>query len=125
MSAVVLLLAVCGCYAQVGKIEQRAGGDVFHIDASLPVDYVEEMDWVLRYDQNDVEELRQRALTDEKECDVLFFGSSSIRLWKSLQEDMAPLKVVNRGYGGAQLRDIHYNYETVLADYRPRAFVFY
>lgn len=125
LSAVVLLLAVCGCYAQVGKIEQRAGGDVFHIDASLPVDYVEEMDWVLRYDQNDVEELRQRALTDEKECDVLFFGSSSIRLWKSLQEDMAPLKVVNRGYGGAQLRDIHYNYETVLADYRPRAFVFY
>lgn len=125
LSAVVLLLAVCGCYAQVGKIEQRAGGDVFHIDASLPVDYVEEMDWVLRYDQSDVEELRQRALTDEKECDVLFFGSSSIRLWKSLQEDMAPLKVVNRGYGGAQLRDIHYNYETVLADYRPRAFVFY
>lgn len=125
LSAVVLLLAVCGCYAQVGKIEQRAGGDVFHIDTSLPVDYVEEMDWVLRYDQNDVEELRQRALTDEKECDVLFFGSSSIRLWKSLQEDMAPLKVVNRGYGGAQLRDIHYNYETVLADYRPRAFVFY
>lgn len=123
--AVAAMLLVSGCYAQVGSVERRDGGVVYHIDSTLPVDYVEDMEWVLRYDNNDVEELRQRALTEDKECDVLFFGSSSIRLWRSLQEDMAPLKVVNRGYGGAQLRDIHYNYETVLADYRPRAFVFY
>lgn len=109
----------------VGAVEQSAEGDIFHINTSLPIDYTEQMEWVLRYDDNDVEELRQRAQSEDKECDVLFFGSSSIRLWRTLAEDIAPLKVVNRGYGGAMMRDVHYNHHTVLADYSPRAFVFY
>lgn len=109
----------------VGRVEQSSEGDVYHIQSSLPVDYDDKMEWILRYDKSDVEELRVRAQSEEKECDVLFFGSSSIRLWKTLAEDMAPLKVVNRGYGGAMMRDVHYNYHTVLEDYRPRAFVFY
>lgn len=125
----VMVLCAVGCSVpkslDVGAVERCDGGDVYHITSSLPVDYADSMEWILRYDKSDVEELRQRAKTENKECDVLFFGSSSIRLWSSLQEDMAPLKVVNRGYGGAQLRDIHFNYETVLADYRPRAVVFY
>ncbi len=37
---------------------------------------------------------------------VLFIGSSSIRLWKSLAEDMAPRTVINRGYGGAKFSDL-------------------
>ena len=130
---VVLTLACAACSPKrsavepkgVGVVEQRVGGDVYRITSSLPVEYAEDMEWVLRYDDNDVEELRRRAAVEDKECDVLFFGSSSIRLWSTLQEDMAPLKVVNRGYGGAMLRDMHYNYKTVLDDYRPRAFVFY
>lgn len=124
---------LCGCggsrvvsRGDVGRVVE-SGADVakYEIVSALPIEYVEEMSWVLRYDDNDVEELRRRAEYEEKECDVLFFGSSSIRLWRTLAEDMAPLKVVNRGYGGAMLRDIHYNYHTVLADYKPRAFVFY
>ena len=40
---------------------------------------------------------------------VLFIGSSSIRLWESLAEDMYPLEVVQRGFGGAKLGDVvHY-----------------
>ena len=129
----VVALVMVGCCGErcktacneVGVVEQRGDKEVYHIQSALPVDFVEEMEWVLRYDDNDVEALRERAKTEEKECDVLFFGSSSIRLWKTLEEDMAPLKVVNRGYGGAMMRDVHYNYHTVLADYNPRAFAFY
>ena len=122
-----LLLTSCcgGATKSVGAVEQCGDAQVYHIQTTLPIDYSEDMEWVLRYDDNDVEALRQRALTEEKACDVLFFGSSSIRLWKTLEEDMAPLKVVNRGYGGAMMRDLHYNYHTVLADYAPEAFVFY
>ena len=119
----------CSCCEDVciGAVEPNAKGDgeIYRINTSLPIDYAEQMEWVLRYDNNDVEELRQRAQSEDKECDVLFFGSSSIRLWRTLAEDMAPLRVVNRGYGGAMMRDVHYNYPTVLADYSPRAFVFY
>ncbi|QDU66163.1 GDSL-type esterase/lipase family protein [Engelhardtia mirabilis] len=36
---------------------------------------------------------------------VVFVGSSSIRLWSSLQEDMDPVPVLNRGFGGSRLAD--------------------
>jgi len=36
---------------------------------------------------------------------ILFVGSSSIRLWKSLAADFPGLPVVNRGFGGSQLAD--------------------
>ena len=39
----------------------------------------------------------------------LFVGSSSIRLWDSIHEDMAPLPVIQRGFGGSRIGDVlHY-----------------
>ena len=37
---------------------------------------------------------------------ILFMGSSSIRLWSTLAEDMAPFPVIQRGYGGAKFQDL-------------------
>jgi hypothetical protein len=37
---------------------------------------------------------------------VLFIGSSSIRLWKNIEKDMAPYPVIQRGYGGAKFTDL-------------------
>ena len=37
---------------------------------------------------------------------ILFTGSSSIRFWDSLEEDMEPLEVLNRGFGGAQISHV-------------------
>ena len=34
---------------------------------------------------------------------IVFVGSSSVTLWSSLEEDLAPLPVVNRGFGGAMI----------------------
>ena len=36
---------------------------------------------------------------------IMFAGSSSIRLWSTLAEDMAPYSVIQRGYGGAKFSD--------------------
>ncbi len=56
---------------------------------------------------------------------IVFVGSSSIRLWTTLAEDMAPLPVLNRGFGGSQLSHvIHYVDETIVK-YLPRAVVVY
>ena len=41
------------------------------------------------------------ASTPPQSCAYLFVGSSSIRFWKSLAEDMAPYPTINRGFGGA------------------------
>lgn len=46
---------------------------------------------------------------------VVFVGSSSIRLWDSLADDMYSVPVLNRGFGGSQLHDaIHYADDLVL-----------
>lgn len=58
-------------------------------------------------------------------CPVLFVGSSSFRMWASLSQDMAPLPVINRGFGGAEIEDVNRWFDAVVAPYRPRAIVFY
>jgi len=37
---------------------------------------------------------------------ILFLGSSSIRLWKSIEQDIMPYKSIRRGYGGARYTDL-------------------
>lgn len=56
---------------------------------------------------------------------VLFIGSSSIRLWKTLEEDMAPLAVINRGFGGSQAHHVLHFMDRIVIPYQPRAIVFY
>src|SRR4030095_13498966 len=36
---------------------------------------------------------------------ILFIGSSSIRLWKTLAEDFPQHRVLNRGFGGSEIAD--------------------
>jgi lysophospholipase L1-like esterase len=56
---------------------------------------------------------------------IVFTGSSSIRFWKSLKEDMAPLAVVNRGFGGSQIHQVTHYVDRIVLAYQPRAVVFY
>jgi len=56
---------------------------------------------------------------------IVFVGSSSIRLWTTLQSDMAPLPVLNRGFGGARLSHVVHFLDRSVLRYRPRAVVLY
>ena len=56
---------------------------------------------------------------------ILFIGSSSIRLWQTLAEDMAPHPVINRGFGGATMVDVLHYAERILASHKPRAIVLF
>ena len=56
---------------------------------------------------------------------VLFVGSSSIRLWKTLQDDFPNLKVINRGFGGSQVEHSVRYADRVVLPYRPKLIVFY
>lgn len=56
---------------------------------------------------------------------ILFIGSSSIRLWKTLAADFPRHAVINRGFGGSQIADsVHYTPRLVLP-HRPRLVVLY
>lgn len=56
---------------------------------------------------------------------ILFIGSSSIRLWKTLAEDFPGLPVINRGFGGSQIVDATHFIGRIVLPYRPRQIVFY
>jgi lysophospholipase L1-like esterase len=56
---------------------------------------------------------------------VLFAGSSSIRLWSSLADDMEPHPVIQRGYGGARSCDFAVYADRILHPHRPRAIVLF
>jgi lysophospholipase L1-like esterase len=56
---------------------------------------------------------------------ILFIGSSSIRMWKTLNEDMSPLKVINRGFGGSEMEHAIHYFDQIVEPYRPHAIVLY
>ena len=51
---------------------------------------------------------------------IVFTGSSSIRMWRSLVADFAGLPVLNRGFGGSTLPEVNHYFSRVVTPYRPR-----
>lgn len=56
---------------------------------------------------------------------VLFTGSSSIRLWKTLAQDFPEYVVINRGFGGCHVSDVVHYAERIVIPYRPRLIVLF
>lgn len=59
-------------------------------------------------------------------CQVLFVGSSSIVKWReAIAADMAPMPVIERGFGGSHIEYVNRWFDEIVAPYKPRAIVFY
>lgn len=56
---------------------------------------------------------------------IVFIGSSSIALWKTVHEDLHPLTILSRGFGGSTMRDAVYWMDTLVLKYQPRAVLIY
>jgi hypothetical protein len=56
---------------------------------------------------------------------ILFAGSSSIRLWSTLEKDMAPYNVIQRGYGGAKLSDFVVYANRIFSPHKCKAIVIF
>lgn len=56
---------------------------------------------------------------------VVFYGSSSIRLWDTLETDFPENYVLNMGFGGSTLAGCAWFFDRVLADVRPKSLVLY
>ena len=55
----------------------------------------------------------------------LFVGSSSIRMWKTLEEDFEGYPVMNRGFGGSLFSDAIYFFEDIVTPYKPKKIIIY
>ena len=56
---------------------------------------------------------------------ILFIGSSSIRMWKTLAQDFSDQNVINRGFGGSEIADSVHFADRIVLPYRPRLIVLY
>ncbi|MEM9256708.1 MAG: GDSL-type esterase/lipase family protein [Pseudomonadota bacterium] len=65
---------------------------------------------------------RGRFAPDEA---IVFVGSSSIRLWDTLPQDMAPLPVLQHGFGGAKMHDVVHYADRLVGAFAPRAVVMF
>ncbi len=58
---------------------------------------------------------------------IILTGSSSIRMWGTMTEDLAelPYLVLNRGFGGSTLPEVNYYFEHLIVPHDPEAIVLY
>ena len=56
---------------------------------------------------------------------IVFVGSSTIRMWKSLEADFPGYGVLNRGFGGSQMPDSTYFAPRILLPYQPRQIILF
>ena len=56
---------------------------------------------------------------------ILFAGSSSIRLWSTLQEDVAPYAVIQRGFGGSRFSDLDVFAKRIVYPHQFKALVIF
>ncbi|MBK9709474.1 MAG: hypothetical protein IPO77_21535 [Acidobacteria bacterium] len=69
--------------------------------------------------------LKQDQVNPPPKGGILFIGSSIFRQWKNLKEQMAPLPVFNRAFGGSRTPEILYYMDKIVLPYEPKIIVYY
>lgn len=83
-------------------------------------------DAAIRKWQQDIQALEALDATETYPTDsILFIGSSSVRLWNTIAEDMWPYSVIQRGYGGAKYSDLAVFAQRLITPHRYRAMVIF
>ena len=79
----------------------------------------------LEFDQ-EVKSLRKRLLHKRKEKDIIaFYGSSTLRLWDSLQADLETEKATNFAFGGSTYAWCLHYFDQIFKGIYPSSFVVY
>lgn len=56
---------------------------------------------------------------------ILFTGSSYIRLWKTIKQDLAPNEIIHRGFGGSNVSEMAYYISRITHPHPCKAIFFY
>jgi lysophospholipase L1-like esterase len=55
----------------------------------------------------------------------LFTGSSTIRLWKNLEDDFREISLIRRGFGGSTMEALNYYTGDIVIPYKPATVIVY
>lgn len=115
-TALLLGVAVSGCTG-----DQALARDQARTAPAAAIDPVSSSGWTADMARFAAEDARKPPPAHP----VVFTGSSSVRMWSSLAQDFPDLPVLNRGFGGSQMRDLFHYAEPVAIRYQPRQIVLY
>lgn len=75
---------------------------------------------------NEIKTIKKNdSLSFPLENSILFVGSSSLKLWKDLEQTFKQYQVLNRGFGGSTLTDAIYYADDIIYPYNPKQIVIY
>lgn len=85
-----------------------------------------EVDYKLdRFEKTILDYEKQDSLKMPTQGGIVLAGSSSFLFWKTVRHDLAPLPIINRGFGGSTFPEvIHYLNRSVIK-YQPKTVVVY
>lgn len=77
--------------------------------------------------QQEIMEIQEKydSLWDNTKETIVFTGSSSIRLWKDLQETYPKYQIVNSGFGGSEASDLLTYTQELILQYNPKKVFIY
>ena len=56
---------------------------------------------------------------------LVFYGSSTIRLWENIESDFSGFNSINLGFGGALIKDLKKNFENLFKSLNPKYIITY
>ncbi|HNW57658.1 MAG TPA: GDSL-type esterase/lipase family protein [Bacteroidales bacterium] len=98
---------------------------VFILFSCSPVRKYQRLPEVLSWEKSILEFEQLDKSEHHPDSAILFTGSSSIRLWSTLEKDMFPFPVIHRGYGGAKLSDFTIYADRIIEPHPCRAIVIF
>lgn len=75
--------------------------------------------------EDEVKRLEKDGLKAGYDPEIIFYGSSSIRMWENLAQDFPEKRVMNLGFGGSTLAACVWFFQRIMTNYKPKALVIY
>jgi lysophospholipase L1-like esterase len=75
--------------------------------------------------ENEVQRLELEQGSLDYDPEMIFYGSSSIRLWETMHEDFAAYRPVNLGFGGSTLAACDWFFERLMKPWHPTSMIVY
>jgi len=76
--------------------------------------------------EDEVKEREQKqVLPRTQNKQVLFYGSSSIRMWETLEDDFPKIDIINQAFGGSTLAACAWFFKRLVPQHEPDAIVVY
>ena len=73
---------------------------------------------IKKYVEEDISPYQNRDL-------VIFTGSSSVKAWRTVDENYPKHDIINRGFGGSMMSDLYYYREDLILKYKPKQIFIY